>query len=464
MKQFKYLSIALIGLLSFYQTNAQAFGVDVCFNSEPNKMTIINCINVNQSCRTSNLDNKALLNCKINATADSLSGLTGTNNIIGGRSTVHSDAMYAMAQLIGFTPWQAYQILIYSEAADQGQYTPFDQSGHPILSDDEMKQCISNWHGKNFNNNCLIMPLPTNGANKFNATTGGMIIHWMARFSPSNKMPTPAPKFTKNTKYLTPENSKFELVTQNLHAWAFNYRSDACSAGITKDQSIDSSPLAPCEDSSKVLYSPQNFFSPGFSKLTIPFATELGQLIIEQNETETIYATNTSLNHYIYPQQVKYAKMGIYLHSYADRYSHHACADHSYFYKQANGNYNSVYDTVNCAQGNHFLWHAWEQGTNQSNRNLEEEHQTIRPALDMIYDELINFAQQQHILINPNLNKEVIINQLVEIIQTYNAQQRLNKMTDYMDTVGVLPLPGHGSMKDQSVEQWLCKAGAISCK
>lgn len=98
---------------------ATAFGVDVCFNNPDSGLSIItNCINVGEQCRTSNLSSKALIACKIAAISDSMSGLSGSNAIIGGRSLIHSDATYLMAQVIGYTPWQAFEISKYNDAVD----------------------------------------------------------------------------------------------------------------------------------------------------------------------------------------------------------------------------------------------------------------------------------------------------------------------------------------------------------
>ena len=87
---------------------ASGFGVDVCYNSPTSgEAPIRNCIGVEQICRTSNLNAPQAVGCRVAATSDSLSGLTGGNAIIGARSLLHSDSTYVMAQLLGFTPWQA---------------------------------------------------------------------------------------------------------------------------------------------------------------------------------------------------------------------------------------------------------------------------------------------------------------------------------------------------------------------
>ena len=173
-----------------------------------------------------------------------------------------------------------------------------------------------------------------------------------------------------------------------------------------------------------------------------------------------VLANNTSFKNYILPHDIAYAKMGIFLHTLADRYSHHMCTDNSYFYREADGNYTSYYSPTDCAQGSHFLWHVWEQGTNQSTANLAIEHQTMRPALEAVYEQLIDYAHYQKIPINPKLNKQTIIDELIVVLQTLDPTERLNQMVNLTEHYQLLPLPGHGSMAKETPEAWLKRAGA----
>lgn len=449
MSVAKFFVVCIACLFS----QAYAFGVDVCFNDPSYGLTIIqNCININESCRTSNLTVQQQLSCRASALTTSMSGLSGSTSIIGGRSLVHSDSTYMMAQLIGFTPWQAYQIMIYSEATDQSEYTPFNQSGKQMLTNDQITACRSAW-GPNMPTNCWIITPVMNGIYKFNYYTGGMLLHLHSRYS-SNGLAPPSISFP--TDYLSSSNQPYEVLLNNLRAWVFEQRGDACAAGITQ---VINSTSSPCASTSNTLQSPMYFFAPGYSQLAIPFVTQLGELIINAADTTT-YATNSSFQNLINPHTVSMAKMGIFLHVLGDRNSHHMCSDNSYFYSLGNGNYTSSYSSVYCAQGSHFLWHAWEQGTTQTDANLGTAFQTMEPALSGVYDQLIDYANLLNIPVNPSLNKTQILSDLITVLQVYDPQTRLNNMVNLMESYGVLPLPGHGSVANYTIEQWLVAAGA----
>lgn len=456
MKTSQKLLFAMSLSLSAHTTFA--FGVDYCFTSD---ITMQNCINLqggyNTECRKSPLESSLEVQCKIAATAQSLSGLSGSNTIIGGRNSVHTDSTFLMAQLIGFTAWQAYQMAIYSEATDQAQYIPFNQSYQQMLSNEEISTCNSTWGQSGMPDNCLVMTPYLGGLYKFNSSTGGMLLHLHARYSPDSSAP---PSLEYPTVYLNTSEAPYEQLLSNLRAWVFDERVDACAAGITKSITLPDANFAPCESSTKVLNSPINFFAAGFSKLAIPFVTNLGTFIINSGSSGNVLANDTSFGNYISPQQVAYAKFGIFLHSYEDRYSHHICTDSSYFYKEEDGNYTSYYPSVECGQGSHFWWHVLEQGTNQDNSNNLEQHQTIRYALDALYDEIQNYARHLNITVTSGLDKLAIINNLVTVIQNPDVVARLTGMVSLMETYGKMPLPGHGSYQLKSIQRWLYDAGA----
>jgi hypothetical protein len=436
---------------------AHAFGVDVCFNDPASgQAPIRNCIGVEEVCRTSNLDATQQLQCRVAATADSLSGLSGSNAIIGGRSLLHSDSTYLMAQLIGYRPWQAYQLMIYNEATDQSDYFPFDQNGAQMLSDADIAECRAQW-GRTMPRHCLVITRIMNGVYKFNDTSGGMLLHLHARYSQTQESP-PAIGFPAD--YLSAENVLHEPLLGNLHDWVFGARSDACVGGVLATLPEPSGIPSPCELRQKVLSSPQSFFAAGVTRLQIPFESSLGRLVINQDDAGTVLATDPGLQRFVGPHAMRFAKAGIFLHALADRSSHHTCTDRSWFYRLPNGNYTSKYDAVACGQGSHFLWHAWEQGADQSDANLAPEHRTMRPALSDVYDQLLDYATALRIPVRADLDKAAIIDRLILVLQTYDPQQRLDAMVRLMQDYSALPLPGHGSSATLTIEQWLDAAGA----
>ncbi len=458
MKNFGFVVGVLLGSsLAFSPVaDARMFGVDVCYNAPDSGEPLIrNCIGVEEACRTSNLVGTQPIGCRAVALGGSMSGLSGGNAIVGGRSLVHSDSTYLMAQLIGFTSWQAYQMMIYDEATDQSEYTPYDQNGLQLLSAAEIDSCRGAW-GPQMPRSCSIITPLLNGVYKFNDATGGMLLHLHARYSPNGLAPPPV-AFPAN--YFAPSVAAYEPLLNNFRAWVFDERPDACVAGfVVRGGGADRQRTLPCERPDRVLHSPQNFFAAGFTKLAIPFESTLGQLIINQDDRGTVVATDRSLQAYIGPQDANYAKMGMFLHTLGDRYSHHICTDHSYAYRQVSGNYNTNYSQVGCAQGSHFLWHAWEQGTNQSSSNLDPEYQTMRPALEAAYDQLVAYARHQGVVTTRSLNKPAIISSLIEVLQIFDPKQRLDAMVALTENYGLLALPGHGNAARYSIEQWLVLA------
>jgi hypothetical protein len=438
-----------------------AFGVDYCFTNDT-PAQIQNCIDADPNCRKDppNLPSTQA-SCRVQATAQSLSGLSGSNTIIGGRNSVHTDSTYLMAQLIGFSAWQAYQMAIYSEATDQAQYVPFDQNYDQMLTDEQVSECTNSWGQSSMPRHCLIMTPYMSGVYKFNSLTGGMLLHLHARFSPDGNAPPVILNNYPNVVYLNAPERQFEQLLKNLQDWVFDRRYDACAAGITKQASTPDANFLPCESTDKVLNSPMNFFAFGFSKLAIPFVTNLGPFIIHEGTSNNVYANDDSFGAFISPHQVAFAKFGIFLHSYEDRYSHHMCTDVSYFYKQSDGNYTSSYGNVNCAQGSHFWWHVLEQGTNQATTNIPVEHQTVRYALSTLYDELISYANHLNIDVAPGLNKTTIIDNLVNVIQIQDPATRVTAMKDLMVvTYNKIPLPGYGVYYNQPIDNWLNAVGA----
>ncbi|GEM_PF-4440889 len=152
--------------------------------------------------------------------------------------------------------------------------------------------------------------------------------------------------------------------------------------------------------------------------------------------------------------------MRIFIHTLEDRYSHHMCSDNSYFFPQTSGNYNSNYAQVFCAQGSHFLWHVWEQGTNQADSNLYSQYQTMRPALENVFDQLVTYARYNNIPVSATMDKATILNNLIDVLQVYDSTTRLDNMVTLMENSGALPLPGYGAAANYSIDEWLLRAGA----
>ena len=430
-----FAAFSQIALLTLSSKTAFAFGQDICFDQSTNKQEqrlITNCIPLPDECRSDKLSFKALQSCKRKAFFDGIKIMSGRTNIIGGRSMVHMDATYYLAQLIGFKPEEAYQIAIYDEAADTGQYNPFNQDGMPILSNEEIVQCAIHKTDKK----CLLMTPMLSGVARMNRVTGGMLFHLPARFA---NRPTPPLRYP--TDYLlTPDLDKY---IANLKDWSFGKYNYACVGGVidTSNQckvSTESNPIT--------IHGHIPLFAADFAE-PIDLNAVLGEQIINEGNTEngtpTIYSSQ--IDAYVSPHRGDLAKLGLFLHALQDRYSHHGCSDTSYIVPDKQG-YEARFDSVACSQGMHLLSHGWEVGTNQSHANLKNEaDRTIEPALSFTYDQLMEYARTHGVRINHNLHKQRIIDELLVQLSIEDPVKRLNAMVILFEKKGLTPLPSHGS-------------------
>lgn len=92
--------------------------------------------------------------------------------VMPGRSMVHADSTYFIAQALGYRPDVAYWIAAYNEVTDYGLYAPIDQCG---------KQASSSNSGKNY------MAAAFNGFVRTNTATDGPLDHYTASFSPNGQ-------------------------------------------------------------------------------------------------------------------------------------------------------------------------------------------------------------------------------------------------------------------------------------
>jgi hypothetical protein len=434
-----HLKKCAIFLFLISSQTAFAFGQDVCFyNTDPNqpkKNLLTNCIDVDAQCKTDQLSVKETQACKKQATSSAMESMFNPDILAGGRSLMHMDFTYYMAQLIGYPAKAAYQIAIYDEATDSGQYIPFDAQGKPLLTAAERQSCDKDSFS---NKKCLLMSASINGVAKFNSTTGGMLLHLGARFADK-----PTPPLTYPTKYTLTPNLDPHLAS--LRTWALGASPNACVVGITQSngQCIQGTATNPA-----VLTGYVPACAPGKSAL-IAINTLLGEQIINSDldknniplPTHVIYSHD--IDNYVKPHDGAYAKLGIYLHALQDRYSHHNCSDYSYMYATSadSNHYNVLFDNKECDQGNHMYWHSLEAGTHQ--QNIENQmHHTLEPAMSATFDELVAYAKTHNININPDLEKEKWIKEYVAVIGIYDASERLQAVMRLFQAHHLVPLPG----------------------
>lgn len=84
----------------------------------------------------------------------------------------------------------------------------------------------------------------------------------------------------------------------------------------------------------------------------------------------------------------------------------------------------------------------------------------MRPALSDVYDQLIEYANHQGIAVRHSINKQELLDNLINVLQITDSKARLDSMVQLMENYNVLPLPGHGSNENTSIDTWLTLASA----
>ncbi len=196
----------------------------------------------------------------------------------------------------------------------------------------------------------------------------------------------------------------------------------------------------------------------------VQFRAELGTLMLNDDPTLLVATTSEAMAAYL-PHDPDMARMGIYLHSLADRISHHMCTDRSTMYRETDGNFNTEFSSYGCGQGSHFLWHVWEQGTDQ-NDIADQDYRTLEVALDVIWDELVARGRDLGIegVNSPVLDKATAIQGLLDVLGIYESAERLNAMVEFLVNNGLEPLPGHGANSGASIDAWLEMVGATDIR
>ena len=121
----KLLMGAAFIILAFAPRQGSAFSEDLCFNNPG----VVNCMDARCAAR----GNSAL--CRANVMFDA----AAATSALKGRSMVHLDATYLIAQALGIRWDVAYWIAAYNEVTDLGQFTLHDRCGVPQYEDTQWR-------------------------------------------------------------------------------------------------------------------------------------------------------------------------------------------------------------------------------------------------------------------------------------------------------------------------------------
>jgi len=391
-----------------------AFFEDICLSSA--EKGIVECIQPTKDCK---------INTSVNAAcpaqlAESVNMLISH---VPGRSMIHADATYFIAQALGYRSDVAYWIAAYNEVTDLTMYAPIDQCGGVATSKNSGKHFIT---------------AKFNGFERTNIKTDGPLYHYVLSFSPNGDgtdvhgaggvqavYPFHYPVSQLVSGYPNSLDDVYQGTLYNLRQWAMqagNQPGLLCAAGLTEQNGLSHFSGPKC-----LTNIPIRGTVPLLSGFRFGSKIEAhsGQKILDNSKREMTYDVLDSWlkdrkrttgvlwkDPESPPVPVQLVRLGIYLHTLQDTSSHSTyCGDDApsppggkdpgtYMVLGAD-KVRLVFGT-SCASIPHLAGHLQETGTGS-------EHLPLRDytALNMTLNELVIFgntvAKAKGWIINPEL-------------------------------------------------------------
>lgn len=408
-----------------------------------------------------------------------------TGDATGVRSVLHFDSIYLLAQAVGFTPRQAYQIASYNQAVDTGKYDHRDESGQIMIARESCTGTTAN--PVKDPASCVLNSADISGVGRNNFVGGGLFFHFHT-----------VPPASKSSNGLKPQvaDPQREPFLNHLRNWALG-KGPLCLGGMSFIKGADQL------DSGAACYQSTMRAEPTLLG-RIPFISELGeylqldwistiseQRVVRNPQTQELTLASQLEKNLPPNVEAQYVRMGIYLHALQDRISHHRCIMSSTLEgpRPANASpiltnalVKSVYDLsifrrpiemlnnalaypvvvnpefffefnrMECDQLSHFQRHSFEVGIKQS--TLDERDRTTEAGIRAALSELMHFAQQsgQYQPKVTGAKVEGFIQDVIAAIEESTPNQRVKKIAAVAPQYQLVPLPGHAGF---SLEQWL---------
>jgi len=416
-KTLSAMTIFLVGAIVTRAGNAHAFAEDLCYPQGGGPL--VSCAPLPEICRPAG---KQTTVCKAAIIA---AAARQRNASDGGRSSVHTDVTYLLAQAVGFSATDAYWIAAYDEAADLGWFEPRDNNSMP------------------FGNGAFATASVT-GFVRTNAMVGGPLLHVIAPYN--HGLDTPPPGI--DGLHPDPDDAATEVTLANFQAWALAASSaarPACTAGLTiPSPAGDHATGAACFAAGTPIQTSISLFGP----IDVPFTTRSGPQIV-QDSTPPIYAPDFDAlvagdgARDPSPAHAADARLGIYLHMLADRISHHVCGDHSVISGPTVDGFFVNLTNSECAQPIHLLRHAWETGVDYA--LLAPQDRTTLAMLQSVHQELVAFAHARGVLrpgADSPATQAAYTAQIAAALQKFPAPDRVAALDAIGCARGFVPLPG----------------------
>ena len=382
--------IFLLLLCLLVAATAHAFLEDVCLPRRPGQPALTYCVRPTCPGATAN-----------RACAEQVIDFA---TIKPGRSMVHADSTYFIAQALGYRADVAYWIAAYDEVTDYGQYIPIDQCGVQASPTNSGAGYIS---------------AAFNGFVRTNVNTDGPLDHYVVPFSPNGQgtdahgaMGVQAlyPLHYPLPGYPLRIDDTYQKTLANLRQWAMlptrdpgllctvgltNSSGDGCLSGMNITGTV---PLIRRKNSRGVQ------INVPAGKKVLNYDTNTGQSVYYEQLQAYLDDTNMTTGTLWkdpkpIPVPVQVARIGLYLHVLQDTDSHSTyCGDDAPTPPGGcdNGTYMVIANGAvklsfgdSCATGPHLAGHVQETGTGDAPLPLRD-----YVALNMTVDELIVFGNE----------------------------------------------------------------------
>jgi len=389
---------------------AFAFLEDLCLPRNPAQPRLTWCINPD------------CLNPPPNSSRTCPQQLVDFATIQPGRSMIHADSTYFIAQALGYRADVAYWIAAYNEVTDYTQYVPIDQCGVQASAS---------------NSGAPYITAQYNGFQRTNVNTDGPLDHYIVSYSPTGQgndvhgamgVQGIYPLYYPRPGYPDHIDTKYQKTLADLRQWGmlptrdpgvlcvvglYDPEGKLCAQGsLTGNVPALTNPNAPtpititAQLGRKVLNLDTNDPT---DPTTTTYYEQLGPWLDDKSRTTgTLWKSKVPI-----PVPVQLARIVHYIHAMQDSASHSTyCGDEApsppnggsagtYMYKDG--------DTVKLAFGNscamspHIAGHVQETGTGDTALPLR-----VYTALNMTVDELIEFGnkvakQHEGWIVNPEL-------------------------------------------------------------
>jgi hypothetical protein len=334
-----------------------------------------------------------------------------------GRSMIHADSTYFIAQALGYRADVAYWIAAYNEVTDYAQYVPIDQCGVQAANLNSIAHQNTEQTAPNSGRDYITAYF--NGFQRTNTSTDGPLDHYIVSFSPNGQgtdvhgaggVQGLYPLHYPQPGYPVHIDDTYQKTLANLRQWGMLRSSEPgllCTVGLTDTSGTKC--LTDMRIVGKVPFFPK--INAG-AKINVPAGLKVlnfpqkGDDVVYYDQLASWLSDEKRTTGKLWkepvptPVPVQIARFGLYLHTLQDSSSHATyCGDDAptppggcdvgtYMYI-ANGKTVELSFGNGCNNSPHLAGHVQETGTGDAPLPLRD-----YVALNNTVDELIVFANE----------------------------------------------------------------------